>query len=40
MHWTCACQQVYYPDNSYATHDAGWLISFVIRMLQQLTTTG
>ena len=40
MHWTCACQQVHYPNNSHAAHDARLLISFAILMLRQLPTKG
>ena len=40
MHWTCACQQVHYPDNSHVAHDARLLISFAICVLRQPPTTG
>ena len=35
MHWTCACQQVHYPENPPAAHDARLPISFAIRVLRQ-----
>ena len=40
MHWSCACQQVHYPDNSRAAHDTHLLISFAIRVLRQLPIIG
>ena len=40
VHWTCACQQVHYPDNSHAAHDTRLLILFAIHVLRQPPTTG
>ena len=40
MHWTCACQQVHYLENSRAAHDAHLLISLAIRVLRPLPATG
>ena len=40
VHWTCACQQVHYLENSHTAHDARLLISFAIRVLRQRPTTG
>ena len=39
MQWMCASQQVHYPINSHAAHDACLLILFAIRVLRQLPTT-
>ena len=40
VHWTCACQQVHYLENSRTAHDARLLIFFAIRVLRQPPTTG
>ena len=40
MHCTCAYQQVHYPDNSRAAHDACLVILFAIHALPRLPRTG